>query len=141
MHIFESDYRTSLGLNMIKTKQTIKTPFNEEFCTQLEYQICKELEKSDDQELRGFWCDGVSCLPTEIQLTKKHVNDNRKIETKAWIGKDGQDVYLTIIYFGKKALKRYAKDKDLTDSIPPLNSEQEWIEIDIENKSIELRLS
>jgi len=73
-------------------------------------------------------------------LTKKHVNDKRKIITKAWIGKSGQDVYQAIIHFGNKSLSNYAKGKDLTKCIPELDSETDWIEIDIEKKTIDIRL-
>ena len=122
-------------------QQNIITPFNEEFCSRLEYRICHELEKSTDPELKGFWCDGVSWFPTEKQLTKKHVNDKRKIETKAWIGKTGQTEYKATIHFGQKALSKYAKGLDLTETIPELESESEWIEIDIQNKAIEIKLN
>jgi len=125
---------------MTIAQQNIETPFNEEFCTRLEYRICHEFEKSTDLELKGFWCDGVSWFPSENQLTKKHVNDNRKIETKAWIGKTGQTEFKATIHFGQKALSKYAKGLGLTDTIPELESVSEWIEIDIENKTIELKL-
>ncbi len=125
---------------MTNVQQNIETPFNEEFCTRLEYRICHELEKSTDPELKGFWCDGVSCFPTDNQLTKKQVNDNRKIITKAWIGKDGQGEYQATIHFGRKALSKYAKGLDLTTTIPELKSDSDWLEIDIENKSIEIKL-
>jgi len=126
---------------MKKAAQKIESPFNEKFCTKLEYRICHELDKSNDSELKGFWCDGVSWLPTENQLTKKHVNDNRKIETIAWIGKTGQTKFKAIINFGKKALSKYAKEVDLTECIPDLESQAEWIEIDIKNKIIKIELN
>ncbi|WCO00227.1 hypothetical protein [Psychroserpens ponticola] len=126
---------------MKTSENNIKTTFNEKFCIQLEYQICHELEKSTDPELKGFWCDGISWLPTENQLTKKHVNDKRQIETKAWIGKTGQTEFKAIINFGKKALSKYAKEMDLTECIPNLESQAEWIEIDIENKIIKIELN
>ena len=122
-------------------KPNIKTPFNEEFCSRLEYQICHELEKSTDPKLEGFWCDGISWFPNEKQLTKKHVNDKRKIETKVWIGKTGQTEFQATIHFGKKALNNYTMGTDLSESIPELESQSEWIEIDIENKTIELQLN
>lgn len=124
----------------MNAQQNIETPFNEDFCTRLEYRICNELEKTTDQELKGFWCDGISWFPNENQLTKKHVNDKRKIETKAWIGKTGQTEFKATIHFGKKALSKYAKEMDLTESIPELESQSEWIEIDIDNKKIEIKL-
>jgi len=126
---------------MTNALQNIETPFNEEFCTRLEYRICHELEKSTDSELKGFWCDGISWFPTDNQLTKKHVNDKRKIETKAWIGETGQDVYKATIHLGRRALSKYAKESDLTDCIPELESQTEWIEIDTESKTLEIKLN
>jgi len=125
---------------MTNAQQNIETPFNEEFCTRLEYRICHELEKSTDPELKGFWCDGVSWFPTENQLTKKHVNDKRKIKTKAWIGKTGQTEFKATIHFGQKALSKYAKGLGIIETIPELESDSEWIEIDITNKIIEIIL-
>ena len=119
-----------------------ESPFNEEFCIELENRICIELEKNEDANLKGFWCDGISFIPTiENQLTKKYINDKRKIETIAWLGKSGQEEYLAIIHFGKKALSKYANDKKLTTSIPELESKNNWLEIDIKNKTIEIRLN
>ena len=126
---------------MTNTQQNIATPFNEEFCNRLEYRICHELEKSTDPELKGFWCDGVSWFPTEDQLTKKHVNDKRNIETKAWIGKTGQTEFQATIHFGQKALGKYSKGLELTETMPELESNSEWIEIDLENKTIEIKLN
>ena len=107
----------------------------------MEFRLCREFTESDDAELKWFWCDGVSWFPTDNQLTKKHVNDKRKIETKAWIGKTGQTEYKATIHFGQKALSKYAKGLDLTETIPELESDSEWIEIDIQNKAIEIKLN
>lgn len=126
---------------MTNSQRNIETPFNEEFCTRLEYRLCREFAESGDAELKWFWCDGVSWFPTDNQLSKKHVNDKRKIITKAWIGKDGQDVYQATIHFGRKALSKYSKGADLTKTIPELESKTEWIQIDIENKAIEIKLN
>ena len=114
--------------------------FNEDFCTHLEYHIGTTFENSDREDLRGFWCDGVSCDPyPESQLTKKSVNDKRKIETKAWIGKKGQDEYQMTIKFGHKSLSRYAKGLSLIDCIPPADT-MDWIDIIPEDKIVEIRL-
>jgi hypothetical protein len=32
---------------------------DQDFCTCLEYEICKALENSELEELKGGWCDGV----------------------------------------------------------------------------------
>jgi len=119
-----------------------ESPFNEEFCIELENKICTKLEKTEDANLKGFWCDGISWIPTiENQLSKKFINDNRKIKTTAWLGKSGQDEYTAIIYFGKKALSNYAKDKNLKTCIPENESKTDWIEIEIKNKTIYIKLN
>lgn len=125
---------------MTNEQENSETPFNEAFCTRLEYRICHELEKSTDQQLKGFWCDGISWSPCKNQLTKKHVNDKRRIETKAWIGKTGQTEFKAIIYFGKKALSKYAKGMELIKCIPEIETRTDWIEIDLKNKIIEIRI-
>jgi hypothetical protein len=116
------------------------SPFNEHFCTHLEYHLGMTFEKSDRPELKGFWCDGVSWSPiSDRQLSVKSVNDTRKIVTKAWIGKNGQDEYKMTIHFGKYALRRYAKGTEMIDCIPGAES-MDWIDIDVESKNIDLRL-
>ena len=98
---FTDDWKYHLNSNFeIKPgTEKIKLYLNKEFCTRLESRLCKEFAESNNTELKNFWCDGVSWFPTDNQLTKKYVNDNRRIITKAWIGKDGQDEYLATIHF------------------------------------------
>lgn len=114
--------------------------FNQEFCTHLEYHLCRTFENSDNQELKFFWCDGVSMEAiTEIELTPKRIYDSRKIETMAWIGKDGQDEYKMTIHFGNLSLSRYAQGNKLTDCLPSEEA-MDWINIDTQKKTIEIRL-
>jgi hypothetical protein len=75
----------------------------------------------------------------QSQLTKKSVNDTRKIVTKAWLGYDEQAEFEMIINFGQCSLRRYAKRSDLTDCLPSEES-MDWITLDIERKTIELQL-
>jgi len=125
----------------MKTKETYQDiSFNENFCNHLEYHLGLTFENSDRQDLNGFWCDGISWNPTsDNQLTKKSVNDIRQIVTKAWIGKDGQDEYEMKIRFGKYSLRRYSKGTEMIDCIPSSDS-MDWIDIEPENKKIEIRL-
>lgn len=126
---------------MTNTEQAYKSPFNEEFCIRLEFQICYELQASDDPALKGWWCDGVLWVVPEKQLTKKYINDHRKVETRAWIGKTGQTEFDAIIHFGQKALSRYAKGKSLIECIPEVDPQNEWIKIDIYKNEIQLMLA
>ncbi len=120
-------------------KDTIKESFNEDFCAELEYHLTWTFNQSDDKNLRGFWCDGVLMPTNDLQLTKKNVNDKRKIVTKAFLGYDGQDEYDMTINFGQYSLRRYAKGTDLSDCLP--NEEtMDWVSLDMKSKTIELQL-
>jgi hypothetical protein len=113
-------------------------PFNEEFCISLECQLGAAFENSNDEKFKGFWCDGVSWQPSPLwQLTNKNVNDTRKINTTAWLRKDGQDEYNTTIHFGKYSLRRYANGTSIIDCIPSADT-MDWIEIDVKKKLLSL---
>ena len=122
------------------SENTVVGSFNREFCLHLEYHLSRTFPNSDQKELRNFWCDGVSEQAyTDIQLTKKNVNDTRKLQTTAYLGETGQDIYKMIIRFGKYSLRRCARGTSIIDCIPSENT-TDWIDVDIENKSIEIRL-
>lgn len=116
------------------------SPFNQEFCIYLEYYLCTMFKHHSQKGLRWFWCDGVSCDIGESQLSPKSINDNRRLVTTAWIGKDGQDKYEMTILFGKYSLRKYAKGSSLIDCIPAIEP-LDWVEIDTKNKIIEIRLN
>jgi hypothetical protein len=117
-------------------REILNQSFNEEFCAKLEHHLTRTFGKS---ELRGFWCDGVSMPTHDLELTKKYVNDKRRIVTKAWLGFNGQDVYEMIINLGQYSLRRYAKGSDLIDCLPSEDS-TDWIELDVESKTIKVQL-
>jgi hypothetical protein len=84
--------------------------------------------------------DGVLMPFVDSQLTKKSVNDTRKIETDAWALSDKGDIkFKLVIYFGKYSLRRYAKGNCLEDCLPSLES-NDHILIDFDNDRIELQL-
>jgi hypothetical protein len=120
-------------------KDTIKESFNEDFCAELEYHLTRTFNQSDDKNLRGFWCDGILMPTNDLQLTKKNINDKRKIVTKACLGYDGQDEYEMTINFGQYSLRRYAKGTDLSDCLPNEDT-MDWISLDMKSKTIELQL-
>lgn len=109
--------------------------FNEEFCENLEYHLGETFEKSARNELKGFWCDGV----LHKRIDKKRVNDNRIIDTIAWIGKDGQNKYEMRICLGNKSLRRFAKGTSMIDCIPSSGTVN-WINIDTKKRKIEIEL-
>ncbi len=130
--------------------ETESTAFElfKDFCLRLEYHLCAAFENSPQKAIKYLWCDGVSCLASsDPQLTKKHVNDTRRIETRAYIGYIGryngrynmQDSYQMTIRFGRYSVRRYARGKSLTRCLPSENT-MDWIDIDLDKKTIEVRL-
>ncbi len=113
---------------------------NRDFCEFLEYEICKAFEHSDNEEINGFWCDGVLTNQPDSHYSQKFVNDNRQVILKAFIGKDGQTVYELTLKFGNKALSRYARNLDIKECVPNPDK-QNWFDIDIERHKIEIQLN
>lgn len=112
-----------------------RNSFNIEFCFYLGNQIIKALEKSNINKLKGWWCDGIN----SERISKKNINDNRKIETVAWLGKSGKEKYDLTIQFGKRSLRRFAKGTSMIDCIPSPDT-MEWIDIDLNKNRIEIEL-
>jgi len=113
----------------------------EGFWTILEFRLSGDLYNTNIEELKGFWCDGIYLPSTDLQLKKKFINDNRKIQLTAWLGKTGQEVYKATIHFGRKAQSIYARDLPLLNSIPDEDSNKNWFEIDLGKKMIDIYLN
>jgi hypothetical protein len=113
--------------------------FNKDFCLFLEYHLGETFGQSEDKTIKGLWCDGVQMPLITSQISKKSVNDTRRIVTKAWIGYDGQREYEMTIKFGKFSLRRYAKGTCLKDCVPSADT-MDWINLDIDKRTIEIQL-
>lgn len=110
-----------------------------DFCEFLEYEICKAFEHSDNDQVKGFWCDGVVISQSDNFYSQKFVNDNRQITLTAFIDKDGQTEYELILKFGDNALDKYARNLDVNECVPnPIK--QNWFEIDTNHHKIEIQL-
>lgn len=105
--------------------------FNEDFCLYLEYHLSRTFGNSTDQRLNGFWCDGVQMPYNEYQLSTRNIGTLKKIETKAWIGANGQDIYNMTIKFGPESLAKYAEGQNIKDCLPSENL-FDWVVIDID---------
>jgi len=112
---------------------------DQDFCEFLEYSLCKAFESSDNEAIKGFWCDGVLLPATAGSYSQKSINDNRWISLKAFIGKEGQSEYELILKFGNKALSRYARNLDIKDCIPA-QRKINWFDVNIEKRRIEIQL-
>ena len=112
---------------------------DKEFCETLEYKLCNVFENLNDENLKGFWCDGVLLTEPEKCYSQKFVNDNRQVKMQVFVGKDGQTTYSLTLHFGKKALSRYARNLSIIECIPQTDFEN-WFKIDISMKQIEMQL-
>ena len=117
----------------------IHSSFNKDFCLSLEYHLSRTFSNSGDVKLRWFWCDGIQQPSDQLELAWKNVNHSRKIETKAWLGATGQDVYSLTIKFGPRSLAKYAEGESLADCLPDEHS-FDWVTIDVDLMTIELQL-
>ncbi len=124
---------------MDKTEHISNTLINEQFCSYLEYHLSRTLAHSENELIRGFWCDGILVPLAASQIFRSSVIETRKIVTKAWIGKDGQGEYEMIIKLGKRSLNNYAQGINLQDCVPSENS-MDWIEVNVDKQVIEIQL-
>ena|SRR5688572_27056758 len=114
---------------------------DDKFCEHLEWEIGKALEvlSYTDERLKGFWCDGVLLPDNENDYSKKQVNDRRRVVMTAFTGKSGQEHYELTLFFGRKALSRYARDLSLEECLPDPKSSS-WLEVDLESKRMTVQL-
>ena len=112
---------------------------DQDFCGTLEYKVCQALKNAEDENIKGFWCDGVLLSEPDKYYSQKFINDNRQVKMKAFVGRDGQASYSLILKFGNKALSRYARNLDIIECIPQTSLE-DWFKIDIFKKEIEIQL-
>ncbi len=113
---------------------------DQDFCDFLEYEICDAFTFSDNELVKGFWCDGV-LLPTfENHYSQKFVNDNRKIVMIVFIGKTGGDKYELILNFGRKALSKYARGLAISDCVPDFKKPHSF-DIDTVEKRLIIQLT
>tara|TARA_B110000967_G_scaffold76158_1_gene78746 strand:- start:815 stop:1210 length:396 start_codon:yes stop_codon:yes gene_type:complete len=119
--------------------------FNSKFCIHLEYAISKEFQFSVDKELKHFWCDGVNPEPligfdnNKEYLDYKNICKTKIIETIIWTGQTGQTIYSLKINLGNQSLKKYMDGLNMIDCIPEENT-KDWIDIDVENKTMEIKI-
>ncbi len=124
---------------MSEAQEVITKSFNKDFCSDLEFHLSGTFGNSTDPILKYFWCDGIDVPNYDVSLIKEYIINAKKIATDAWIGPEGQGRYRMIIKLGPLALDLCAKGLDLKDSLPDETS-MDWVNIDIENKQIELQL-
>lgn len=112
--------------------------FNQAFCSLLEFSL--PFDQLEDENLRGFWCDGIDPIPYDIEnLSIKNLKQSRSIRTRAWTGVSGQEIYEMTILFGEQSICRFEQGLSLEDCIYSENAD-DWIKVDRNNKRIEIKL-
>jgi len=130
---------------MTEEPNSFNNSFDRNFCGHLEMHLCRTFENSPLEELRGFWCDGVSHAPyfndnvNRDHLSIERILKEKKIVTRAKMGVGGQDYYDMTIRLGPRALKNYEEGLSLIECLPS-EASMKWIILNIENKKIELQL-
>lgn len=112
---------------------------DQEFCEFLAYELSKAFGNSNNELIKGFWCDGVLLNQSDSHYSQKFVNDNRQVILKAFIGNDGQTEYELTLKFGSTSLSRYARSLDMKETIPN-SGKSNWFDIDTKLKKIEVQL-
>jgi hypothetical protein len=112
---------------------------DQNFCEFLEYELCKAFKHSDNELIKGYWCDGVLLDQPDSYYSQKFVSNNRQVTLKAFIGKDGQTEYELTMKFGNKALSRYARNLDIKECLPNPDKEN-WFDIDTKRNKIKIQL-
>ena len=112
---------------------------DQELCDHLEYRIGELLEKSEDAELLGFWCDGVMLLESDHHYVKENVRETGELSLRAFAGKSGQDKYELVLRLGEKALSAYDNGQSLKGYIPD-KDEKQCISVDVVKRRITLSL-
>jgi len=112
---------------------------DQNFCAFLEQALCSIFEQLDDEEIKGFWCDGVLLSEPDKYYSQQYVNDNRQVLMTAFVGTTGQIKYELVLQFGNKALSRYTRNLDIRECMPIVDLESR-VAIYVERKQIEIYL-
>lgn len=112
---------------------------DQDFCIFLEYHLSKCFEYSNDEHLKGFWCDGVTLPPNENDFSIKSINEKKQVFSTAFLGSNGQEEYCLLILFGTKSLSRYNRGLNLKDCVPDFEK-NDWYIIDKRKKQITIQL-
>ncbi len=103
----------------------------DDFWSDLEFQICRELRGMEDEVLSNMWCDGLS--RDFIQT----LNSTNNIEGTIWIGRDGQ----TEMRFTMSLPRNVSTIKDINWSqLLPSEEMTEWLAIDVKSKLVTIDL-
>jgi len=110
-------------------------PFNKSFCQELEYHLTRTFQNASTNKFDTIWCDGIA-MPS---LEDHNDVQTNQISTDAWLGTNGQEKYTMLIKLGPLSVAAFEHGLNLSDCLPS-DQTQDWITLDQEDKTIELRL-
>lgn len=125
---------------MTDQRINVQTSFNTDFCWTLEYHLTEALINSAKDKWELLWCDGIDEPTINEQFTSRNITSIKQITTKAWIGTDGNGRYDMIIKLGRCARRKALRGLNLETCLPDAES-LDWVEIDLDNLWIEIRLN
>jgi hypothetical protein len=124
---------------MIDFDKTIKKSFSYDFCIHLEYHLTRTfLNAPRANKFECVWCDGIE-VPDIRDISIETFMATREIATRAWSGYSGQDIYKMTIILGEKSWEKCLKGHGLIRCLPSDKS-IDWVDLDIENRTIVLKL-
>ena len=112
---------------------------DQNFCSFLEYHLSKCFKHATDEDLKHFWCDGITLPSNESSYSIKSINDNRLVVLTAYLGKNGQEEYSLLIKFGDRSLSRYSRELNINNCIPDFEK-NDWYFVDKKKKHITIQL-
>jgi len=126
---------------MTDQRINVQASFNGDFCMELGYHLGRALENSDDNVLKYIGCDWIDTPIINEQFTSRNIASIKQIFTKAQIiGDYGAGRYNVIIKLGRCARRKALKGLNIESCLPDAES-LDWVEIDLENLWIEIRLN
>jgi len=124
---------------MIDFDKTIKKSFSGDFFVHLEYHLTKAFKNAPRaNKFEYVWCDGIE-TPDARDISMENFMATREIVTRAWLGYSGQDIYSMTMRLGEKSWEKCLKGHGLIRCLPSDKS-IDWVDIDIEKRTIALQL-
>ncbi len=103
----------------------------DDFWSNLEFRICRELRGMEDRALSDMWCDGLGGYFIRPQKRANH------IEGTIWICKDGQ----TEMRFTMTLPNGVSTIKEINwNDLLPTEEMTDWLAIDVKNKHVTINI-
>ena len=117
------------------------------FYDHFEYRITAALRRTSNRNRSHYFCDGVLEPELESVNLPAHVRRTQQLVLRAWIdsglrkggGSSVQEVYQLLLKLGPLSLAAYMHGQLLEPFVPAAEAD-DWVRLDLVNKSIEAQL-